>query len=90
MTNDIALVTLGVLVLLLGIWAGVVGGSIAIRWLFRTSGVQWLARFGEGVARLARTVALVLSALTVVAGLMLLSFGIWQELDFQRWAERGA
>ncbi|MCX4246644.1 mechanosensitive ion channel family protein [Paraliomyxa miuraensis] len=86
--NDAWLVGLAVVLLLLTTWIGAVGGSIALRWLFRASGVQLLAKVGDRFARSARSVALVFSALVVLLGLVVLSYGIWEEVDFQSWADQ--
>lgn len=85
--NDAWLVGLALALALLVVWAGLVGGAAGLRWLFRTSRIGMLARAGERLVWLARATAVVASPLLVLAAVGILSYGIWQEADFQRWAD---
>ncbi len=87
-TNDIWLVGLTVGLALLTIWIGMFGGSLALRWLFRASRVPLLADAGDRLARSTRSLALLSSAVVVLLGIAALSYGIWQEVDFQSWADQ--
>jgi len=86
--NDIWLVGLGVVLLLLAVWLGAFGGSLALRWLCRASRIPLLIGAGNRLTRSTRALALVSSALIVLLGLVVLSYGIWAEVDFQGSADR--
>jgi len=71
---------------LLLVWVGVVGGALAMRWLFRTSRVDLLARAGERLVAITRTMAWLASPGLVLVAIAVLGYGIWRDVDLQRWA----
>ncbi len=88
LVNNIWLVGLLLVAILLIVWLGLAGGAGTLRWLFRAARIDFLVRLGDRLARLARSIAMIVSALSVLVAITGLSYAVWKEVDFQPLADR--